>query len=241
MLHDLVERVADTLGNAALGLDARERLVDHGAAVHSRRVVHHGHLAGGLVDLDLGNAGHKRRGRNGQAGRGVRGERVAARDVLDAQVGKVTQREVAVPLARGTLVGQTHVLAIKDHIGGVHVPHLGGLGANFLAQLRRGVLGCQARHVRARARVRAGVERRHVGINAAHHDQRALHAQLLGGNLRQDRVDAHAVIGSTGADGNEAVLFQAHVDTGDIHVGDARALHGERAAKGAHAVAQVDG
>ena len=68
MLDDFVERVADTLGNAALGLDARERLVDHGAAVHSRRVVHHSHLAGGLVDLDLGNAGHKRRGRNGQAG-----------------------------------------------------------------------------------------------------------------------------------------------------------------------------
>ena len=68
VLDDLVERVTDALGNAALGLDARERLVDHGAAVHSRRVIHHGHLAGSLVDLDLGNAGHKRRGRNGQAG-----------------------------------------------------------------------------------------------------------------------------------------------------------------------------
>ena len=71
VLDDLVERVADTLGNAALGLDARERLVDHGAAVHSCRIVHHGHLTGGLVDLDLGNAGHKRRRRNGQAGRGM--------------------------------------------------------------------------------------------------------------------------------------------------------------------------
>ena len=241
MLDDLVERVTDTLGNAALGLDARERLVDHGAAVHSRRVVHHSHLAGGLVDLDLGNTGHKRRRRNGQAGRGMRGERVTARDVLDAQVGKVAQREVAVLLARGTLVGQAHVLAIEDHVGSVHVPHLGSLGADLLAQLRRGVLGCQTRHVRARARVRAGIERRHVGVHAAHHDQRALHTQLLGGNLRQDRVDAHAVIGGAGTDGNEAVLFQAHVDAGDIHVGNARALHGERAAQGAHAVAQVHG
>ena len=59
VLDNLIERVADTLGNAALGLDARERLVDNGAAVHSRHVVHHGHLAGGLVDLDLGNAGHR--------------------------------------------------------------------------------------------------------------------------------------------------------------------------------------
>ena len=241
MLDDLVERVTDTLGNAALGLDARERLVDHGTAVHSRRVVHHGHLAGSLVDLDLGNTGHKRRRRNGQAGRGMRGERVAARDVLDAQVGKVAQREVAVLLARGTLVGQAHVLAVEDHVGGVHVPHLGGLGANLLAQLGRGVLGSQARHVRARARVRAGVERRYVGVHAAHHDQRTLHAQLLGGNLRQDRVDAHAVIGSAGADGDEAVLLHTHVDTADIHVGNARALHGERATQGAHAVAQVDG
>ena len=241
MLDDLVERVTDTLGNAALGLDARERLVDHGAAVHSRCVVHHGHLAGGLVDLDLGNAGHKRRRRNGQAGRGMRGERVAARDVLDAQVGKVAQREVAVLLARGALVGQAHVLAIEDHVGGVHIPHLSCLGANLLTQLGRGVLGGKARHVRTRARVRAGVERRHIGVHAAHHNERALHAQLLGGNLRQDRVDAHAVIGGAGADGNEAVLFQAHVDAGDIHVGDARALHGERAAQGAHAVAQVHG
>ena len=241
MLNNLVERVTDALGNAALGLDARERLVDHGAAVHSRRVVHHGHLAGGLVDLDLGNAGHKRRGRNGQAGRGMRGERVAARDVLHAQVGKVAQREVAVLLARGTLVGQAHVLAIKDHIGGVHVPHPGGLGADLPAQLGRGVLGRQARHVRARARVRTGVERRHVGVHAAHHDQRALHAQLLGGNLRQDRVDAHAVIGSAGRKRNEAVLLKAHVDAGDVHVGDARSLHGERAAQSAHAVAQVHG
>ena len=241
MLHDLVERVADTLGNAALGLDARERLVDHGAAVDGRGVIHHGYLAGGLVDLDLGNAGHKRRGRNGQAGRGVRGERVAARDVLDAQVGKVAQGEVTAELTRGALVGQAHVLAIEDHVGGVHVPHLGGLGANLLAQLGRGVLGGQARHVRTGARVRAGVERRHVGVHAAHHDQRALHAQLLGGNLRQDGVDTHAVIGGAGRNRNEAVLFQAHVDTGDIHVGDARALHGERAAQGARAVAQVDG
>ena len=171
----------------------------------------------------------------------MRGERVTARDVLDAQVGKVAQREVAVLLARGTLVGQAHILTIKDHIGGVHVPHLGGLGADLLAQLGRGVLGCQARHVRARARVRAGVERRHVGVHAAHHDQRALHAQLLGGNLRQDRVDTHAVIGGAGADGNEAVLFQAHVDAGDVHVGDARALHGERTAQSTHAVAQVHG
>ena len=171
----------------------------------------------------------------------MRGERVAARDVLDAQVGKVAQREVAVLLARGTLVGQAHVLTIKDHVGGVHVPHLGGLGADLLTQLGRGVLGGKARHVRTRARVRAGVERRHVGVHAAHHDKRALHAQLLGGNLRQNRVDAHAVIGGAGADGNEAVLFQAHVDAGDVHVGDARALHSERAAQGAHAVAQVHG
>ena len=241
MLNNLVERVTDALGNAALGLNTCECLVDHGAAVHSRRVVHNGHLAGGLVDLDLGNAGHKRRGRNGQAGRGMRGERVAARDVLYAQVGEVAQRKVAVLLARGTLVGQAHVLTIEDHVGGVHVPHLGGLDADLLAQLGRGVLGCQTRHVRARARVRAGVERRHVGVHAAHHDQRAFNAQLLGGNLRQDRIDAHAVIGGAGADGNKAVLFQAHVDAGDIHVGDARALHGERAAQGAHAVAQVHG
>ena len=241
MLDDLVERVTDTLGNAALGLDARERLIDHGAAVHSRRIVHHSHLAGSLVDLDLGNAGHKRRRRNGQAGRGMRGERVAARDVLDAQVGKVAQREIAVLLARGTLLGQAHVLAIEDHIGGVHVPHLGSLGANLLTQLGCGVLGGKARHVRARARVRAGIERRHVGVHAAHHNERALNAQLLGGNLRQDRVDAHAVIGGAGADGNESILFQAHVDAGDIHVGNARALHGERTAQGAHAVAQVYG
>ena len=171
----------------------------------------------------------------------MRGQRVAARDVLDAQVGKVAQREVAVLLARGTLVGQAHVLTIKDHIGDVHVPHLGGLGANLLAQLRRGVLGRQTRHVRARARVRAGVERRHIGVHAAHHDERAFNAQLLGGNLRQDRVDAHAVIGGAGADGNEAVLFQAHVDAGDVDIGDARALHGERATQGTHAVAQVHG
>ena len=171
----------------------------------------------------------------------MRGERVAARDILDAQVGKVTQREVAVLLARGTLVGQTHVLAIEDHLGGIHIPHLGCLGANLLTELGRGVFGRKARHVRARARVRAGIERRHIGVHAAHHDQRALHAQLLGGNLRQDCVDAHAVIGGTGADGNEAVLFQAHVDAGDVHVGDARALHGERAAQGSHAVAQVHG
>ena len=89
MLNNLVERVADALGNAALGLDARERLVNHGAAIDGRGIIHHGHLAGGLVDLDLGNAGHKRRGRNGQAGRGVRGKRVAARDVFNAQIGKV--------------------------------------------------------------------------------------------------------------------------------------------------------
>ena len=241
MLDNLVERVADTLGNAALGLNARERLVDHGAAVHSRRVVHNSHLAGGLVNLDLGNTGHKRRGRNGQAGRGVRGQRVAARDVLDTQVGKVAQRKVATVLARGTLVGQAHVLAVEHHVGGVNVPHLGGLGANLLAQLGRGVLGGKAGHVGTGARVRAGIERRHVGVHAAHHDQRALHAQLLGSNLRQDRVDAHAVIGGAGADGNEAVLFQAHVNAGDVHVGDARALHGERAAQGAHAVAQVHG
>ena len=149
MLDDLVERMTDALGNAALGLDARERLIDHGAAVHSCRIVHHSHLAGGLVDLDLGNAGHKRRRRNGQAGRSMRGERVAARNVLDAQVGKVAQREVAVLLARGALVGQTHVLAIEDHVDGVHIPHLGGLGTNLLTQLGRGVLGCKARHVRA--------------------------------------------------------------------------------------------
>ena len=241
MLDDLVERVTDALGNAALGLDARERLVDHGAAVNGSGVIHHGHLAGGLVDLDLGNTGHKRRRRNGQAGRGVRGQRVAALDVLDTQVGKVAQRKVATALASGALVGQAHVLTIKDHVGGVNVPHLGGLGANLLAQLGRGVLDGKARHVRTRARVRAGVERRHVGVYAAHHDQRALHAQLLGSNLRQNRIDAHAVIGGAGADGNEAVLFQAHVDAGDVHVGDARALHGERAAQGAHAVAQVDG
>ena len=171
----------------------------------------------------------------------MRGERVAARDILDAQVGKVAQCEVAVLLARGTLVGQTHVLAIKDHVGGVHVPHLGGLGANLLTQLGRRVFGGKARHVRTRARVRAGVERRHVGIHTAHHNERALHAQLLGGNLRQDRVDAHAVIGGAGADGNEAVLFQAHVDAGDVDIGDARALHGERATQGAHTVAQVHG
>ena len=241
MLDNLVERMAYTLGNAALGLDARERLVDHGAAVHSRRVVHNSHLAGGLVDLHLGNAGHKRRRRNGQAGRGMRGERVAARDVLYAQVGEVAQREVAVLLARGTFVGQTHVLAVEDNVGGVHVPHLGCFGANLLTELGRGVLGGKARHVRARTRVRAGVKRRHIGVHAAHHDQRALHAQLLGGNLRQNRVDAHAVIGSAGADGNEAVLFKAHVDAGDIHVGDARALHGERTAQSTHTVAQVDG
>ena len=171
MLNNLVERVTDALGNAALGLDARERLVDNGAAVHSRSVVHHGHLAGGLVDLDLGNAGHKRRRRNGQAGRGMRGERVAACDVLDAQVGKVAQREVAAALTSGTLVGQAHVLAVEDHVGGVNVPHLSGLGANLLAQLGRGVLGGKARHVGTGARVRAGVERRHVGVHAAHHDQ----------------------------------------------------------------------
>ena len=170
MLNDLVERVTDTLGNAALGLNARERLVDHGAAVHGRRIVHHSHLAGGLVDLDLGNAGHKRRRRNGQAGRSMRGERVSARDVLDAQVGKVAQREIAVLLARGTLVGQAHVLPIEDHVGGVHVPHLGSLGANLLAELGRGVLGGKTRHVRTRARVRAGVKRRHIGVHAAHHD-----------------------------------------------------------------------
>ncbi len=41
VLDDLVERVTDTLGNAALGLDARECLVDHGAAVDGCRVVHH--------------------------------------------------------------------------------------------------------------------------------------------------------------------------------------------------------
>ena len=79
----------------------------------------------------------------------MRGERVAARNVLDAQVGKVAQREVAVLLARGALVGQTHVLAIEDHVDGVHIPHLGGLGTNLLTQLGRGVLGCKARHVRA--------------------------------------------------------------------------------------------
>ena len=171
----------------------------------------------------------------------MRGKRVAARDVLDAQVGKVAQREVAVLLASGALVGQTHVLAIEDHVGGVHVPHLGGLGANLLTQLGRGVLGSKARHVRARARVRAGVERRHIGVHAAHHDQRALHAQLLSGNLRQDRIDAHSVIGGAGRKRNKAVLFQAHVDAGDIHVGNARALHGERATQGAHTVAQVHG
>ena len=241
MLDNLVERVANALGNAALGLDARECLVDHGAAVDGSRVVHNSHLAGGLVDLDLGNAGHKRRRRNGQAGRGMRGQRVAALDVLDTQVGKVAQRKVATALARSTLVGQAHVLAVEDHVGGVNVPHLGGLGADLLPQLGRGVLGCQTRHIRARARVRAGVERRHIGVHAAHHDQRAFHAQLLGGNLRQDRVNAHAVIGGAGADGNETILFQAHVDAGDIHVGNARSLHGERAAQGAHAVAQVHG
>ena len=171
----------------------------------------------------------------------MRGERVAARDVLDAQVGKVAQRKVAVLLTRGALVGQAHVLAIEDHIGGVHVPHLGGLSANLLAQLGRGVLGSKARHVRTRARVRAGVERRHIGVHAAYHDHRTLHAQLLGGNLRQDCIDAHAVIGGAGADGNKAVLFQTHIDAGDVHVGDARALHGKRAAQGAHAVAQVHG
>ena len=159
MLDNLVERVADTLGNAALGLDARERLVDHGAAVHGRRIVHHSHLAGGLVDLDLGNAGHKRRGRNGQAGRGVRGQRVAARDVLDTQVGKIAQRKVETALASGALVGQAHVLAVEDHVGGVNIPHLGSLGANLPAQLGRGVLGGKARHVGTGARVRAGVER----------------------------------------------------------------------------------
>ena len=171
----------------------------------------------------------------------MRGERVAACDVLDAQVGKVAQCEVAILLARGTLVGQAHVLAVEDHIVGVHIPHLGGLGADLLAQLACGVLGGQARHVRARARVRAGVERRHIGVHAAHHNERALHAQLLGGNLRQDRIDAHAVIGGAGADGNEAVLFQAHVDAGDVDVGNARALHGKRTAQGTHAVAQVHG
>ena len=150
----------------------------------------------------------------------MRGERVAARDVLDAQVGKVAQRKVATALASGALVGQAHVLAIEDHVGGVNVPHLGGLGANLLAQLGRGVLGGKARHVGTGARVRAGVERRHVGVYAAHHDLRALHAQLLGSNLRQNRIDAHAVIGGAGADGNEAVLLQAHVDAGDVHVGD---------------------
>ena len=133
MLNDLVERMANALGNAALGLDARERLVDHGTAVDGRGVVHHGHLAGSLVDLDLGNAGHKRRGRNRQAGRGMRGERVAALDVLDAQVGKVAQREVAAALAGGTLVGQAHVLAVENHVRDVRVPHLGGLGADLLA------------------------------------------------------------------------------------------------------------
>ena len=171
----------------------------------------------------------------------MRGQRVAALDVLDTQVGKVAQREVAAALARSTLVGQAHVLAVEDHVGGVNVPHLGGLGADLLPQLGRGVLGCQTRHIRARARVRAGVERRHIGVHAAHHDQRAFHAQLLGANLRQDRVNAHAVIGGAGADGNETILFQAHVDAGDIHVGNARSLHGERAAQGAHAVAQVHG
>ena len=241
MLDNLVERVTDALGNAALGLDARERLVDHGAAINGRDVVHHGHLTGGLVDLDLGNAGHKRRGRNGQASRGVRGKRVAARDVLNAQIGKVAQGEVAAKLTRGALVGQAHVLAIEDHVGGVHIPHLGGLGADLLAQLGRGVLGGKARHIRTGARVRAGVERRHIGVHAAHHDQRALHAQLLGGNLRQNRIDAHAVIGSAGRNRNEAVLFQAHVDAGDVHVGNTRALHGEGATQGAHAVAQVHG
>ena len=241
MLDNLVERVTDALGNAALGLDARERLVDHGAAINGRDVVHHGHLTGGLVDLDLGNAGHKRRGRNGQASRGVRGKRVAARDVLNAQIGKVAQGEVAAKLTRGALVGQAHVLAIEDHVGGVHIPHLGGLGADLLAQLGRGVLGGKARHIRTGARVRAGVERRHIGVHAAHHDQRALHAQLLGGNLRQDGVDTHAVIGSAGRNRNEAVLFQAHVDAGDVHVGNTRALHGEGATQGAHAVAQVHG
>ena len=171
----------------------------------------------------------------------MRGERVAARDVLDAQVGKVAQREVAVLLARGTLVGQAHVLAVEDHLGGIHVPHLGCLGADLLTQLGRGVLSGKSRHVRTRARVRAGIKRRHIGVHAAHHNERALHTQLLGGNLRQDRVDAHAVIGGASADGNEAVLFQTHIDAGDIDIGDARALHGERAAQGAHAVAQVDG
>ena len=171
----------------------------------------------------------------------MRGQRVAARNVLHAQVGKVAQRKEAARLARSTLAGKAHVLTIEDHVSGVHIPHLSGLGADLLAQLGRGVLGCQARHVRTGARVRAGIERRHVGVHAAHHDQRALHAQLLGGNLRQDRVDAHAVIGGAGADGNEAVLFQAHIDAGDVDIGNARALHGERTTQGAHTVAQVHG
>ena len=53
----------------------------------------------------------------------MRGERVAARDVLDAQVGKVAQREVAVLLARGALVGQTHVLAIET-TSAASTPHI---------------------------------------------------------------------------------------------------------------------
>ena len=41
----------------------------------------------------------------------MRGERIAARDVLDAQVGKVAQREVAVLLTRGALRGGARQLA----------------------------------------------------------------------------------------------------------------------------------
>ena len=87
--HVLEQRVPDTLNDAALGLNARERRVDGDAAIDHGGVVEHLDNAGFAIKLDFNHANHiRRRGNRRRMGRGRLGGKATAALAFPGDVGE---------------------------------------------------------------------------------------------------------------------------------------------------------
>ena len=129
--HVLGQRHANTLHDAAFGLDDGQIGVDGRAAVHHGHIVDDLHMAGQLIQLDLHHAHHKgrRRNRGSVHGGAFRGDGAAQL----ALYGDLFQRH-------GSSISQiAHLLALEGQIGRITAQHFGGNGADLTLQLLAGL------------------------------------------------------------------------------------------------------
>ena len=206
--HVLIERHADALYDAALGLHAGKARVDRRAAVHDRRVIQHIHLTGLPVQLDLDHADHERRGRDG---RRVRSRGFHRCYIAAHGLGRdVKQRDLAravYPAHRAARELQPVRLAVQQVCRN---------RADIFFQLAARLFDRLAGDIRRGGRIRARVIGRGVRVRAEYRNVVHRAVQALGGHLGEDGVAARAHIRR--ADDQVVEALVAQLDGRGAHV-----------------------